>query len=69
VVAAVEVGDVEGWDADLSAVAQGLGWLFARPEPKQTFGLLVRALLADVAKKNCRGMSEYAGLPSPDGRG
>ncbi len=64
-VAAVEVGDVEGWDADLSAVTQGLGWLFARPEPKETFGLLVRALLADVAKKNCWGMSEYAGLPSP----
>jgi SRSO17 transposase len=65
VVAAVEVADIEGWDADLCAVTDGLGWLFARPEPKQTFGLLVRALLADVGKKNCWGLSEYAGLPSP----
>jgi SRSO17 transposase len=65
VVAAVGVEDIQGWNADLSAVTEGLGWLFARPEPKVTFGLLVRALLADVAKKNCWGMSEYAGLPSP----
>lgn len=64
-VTAVGVEDIEDWDADLSALTGGLEWLFARPEPKQTFGLLVRALLADVGKKNCWGMSEYAGLPSP----
>jgi SRSO17 transposase len=65
VVGAVTVADIEEWDADLSAVTDGLGWLFARPEPKQTFGLLVRAMLAEVAKKNCWGMSEHAGLASP----
>jgi hypothetical protein len=66
VVGAVTVGDVEGWDADLSVVTGGLGRLFARPEPKETFGLLIRAMLADVAKKNCWGMSEHAGLPNPE---
>lgn len=47
---------------DLSALTDGLGWLFARPEPKETFGLFVRAMLADVAKKNCWTLAEYAGL-------
>ena len=39
--------DIDAWGADLSAVTDGLGWLFARPEPKETFGLFVRAMLAD----------------------
>ena len=30
-----------------------------------TFGLLVRALLSDVAKKNCWGLSEHVGLAHP----
>lgn len=30
-----------------------------------TFTLMVRALLADVAKKNSWGLAEYAGLPTP----
>lgn len=63
--AVVGVEDIEAWDRELSALTQGLEWLFARPEPRVTFGLLVRALLADVGRKNCWGMSEYAGLPSP----
>ena len=46
------------WGTDLSALTDGLGWLFARPEPKETFGLFVRAMLADVAKKNCWAMAE-----------
>jgi hypothetical protein len=64
-VGTVTVRDIDGWGAELSAVTDGLGWLFGRPEPKETFGLLVRAMLADVAKKNCWGLSEYAGLPNP----
>jgi SRSO17 transposase len=61
----VTVQDIDACDAQLSALADGLGWLFARPEPKETFGLLVRAMLAEVSKKNCWGLSEYAGLPNP----
>jgi SRSO17 transposase len=65
VVDTVTVRDIEAWDVELSTMTEGLGWLFARPEPKETFALLVRAMLADVAKKNCWGLSEYAGLPNP----
>lgn len=65
VVTAVTVEDIGAWDSDLSALTTGLGWLFARPEPKETFGLLVRAMLSDAAKKNCWGMSEYMGLDTP----
>jgi len=59
------VQDIDVWGTDLSALTDGLGWLFARPEPKETFGLFVRAMLADVAKKNCWAMAEYAGLANP----
>jgi SRSO17 transposase len=61
----VTAQDVEAWDAELTALTDGLGWLFARPEPKVTFGLLVRAMLSDAGKKNCWGMAEHAGLPNP----
>jgi SRSO17 transposase len=64
-VGVVTVQDIDTWDRDLSALTGGLGWLFARPEPKETFGLFVRAMLADVAKKNCWAMAEYTGLPNP----
>jgi hypothetical protein len=36
------VEDVAGWDEDLRALTDGLGWLFNRPEPRVTFGLMVR---------------------------
>jgi hypothetical protein len=54
-----------GWDADLRALTDGLGSLFHRPEPKAMFGLMVRALLADVPKKNSWGLAEHAGLATP----
>src|SRR5215475_9126833 len=56
------VEDIAGWDEDLRALTDGLGWLFNRPEPQVTFGLLVRGLLADVAKKNSWGLAEHLGL-------
>jgi SRSO17 transposase len=59
------VEDVAGWDEDLRALTDGLGWLFNRPEPRVTFGLMVRGLLADVAKKNSWGLAEYLGLATP----
>jgi SRSO17 transposase len=65
-VVAVALADIDGWAADLSALTDGLGWLFSRPEPKVTFGLFVRGLLSDVKKKNCWGLAEHAGLPTPE---
>jgi SRSO17 transposase len=62
---AVTVQDITDWDADLRALTDGLGWMFNRPEPKVTFGLMVRALLADVPKKNSWGLAEHAGLATP----
>ncbi|GAA3750394.1 hypothetical protein GCM10022225_38320 [Plantactinospora mayteni] len=32
----VTVEDIDVWGADLSALTGGLGWLFARPEPRET---------------------------------
>lgn len=57
--------DIAGWDASLAALTDGLGWLFHRPEPKVTFGRMVRAVLADVPKKNSWGLAEHAGLATP----
>jgi hypothetical protein len=34
--------------------------MVTRPEPKKTFGLMLRALLADVPKKNSWGLAEHA---------
>src|SRR5205809_91581 len=61
----ITVEDIAGWDEDLQALTDGLGWLFNRPEPKVTFGRMVRALLADVPKKNSWGLAEHAGLATP----
>jgi SRSO17 transposase len=61
----VTAKDLVDWDAELRFLADGLGCLFKRPEPRVTFTLMVRAMLADVAKKNSWGLAEYAGLPTP----
>src|SRR6266566_7934427 len=59
------VDDIATWDADLRALTDELGWLFHRPEPKVTFGLMVRALLSDVPRKNSWGLAEHVGLATP----
>jgi SRSO17 transposase len=61
----VTVDDIAAWDADLQSLTDGLSWLFHRPEPKVTFGLMVRALLSDAPKKNSWGLAEHAGLATP----
>jgi SRSO17 transposase len=58
----VTAKDISAWDADLRTLTDGLGWLFGRPEPRVTLGLMVRGLLADVPKKNSWGLAEYLGL-------
>jgi hypothetical protein len=37
----VTVEDITGWDADLRAPTDGLGWMFNRPEPKVSLGLMM----------------------------
>jgi SRSO17 transposase len=61
----VTAQDITAWDADLQTLTNRLSWMFNRPEPKVTFGLMLRALLADVPKKNSWGLAEHAGLPTP----
>jgi SRSO17 transposase len=61
----VTTQDIAAWDADLQTLTDRVSWMFHRPEPKTTFGLMLRALLADVPKKNSWGLAEHAGLPTP----
>jgi hypothetical protein len=61
----VAVEDIRSCDEQLRELTDGLGWLFKRSEPKATFTLMVRTMLADVMKKNSWGMAEYAGLATP----
>ncbi|MBB4937098.1 SRSO17 transposase [Streptosporangium album] len=50
------------WDAELSALTERIaGPLFTRPEPRQSFADLVRALLADVPRKNSWQLADHVG--------
>ncbi|OHV28744.1 transposase, partial [Parafrankia soli] len=64
-VGVVTARDVAGWERELAALTEGLGWLSNRPEPRRVFADFVRALLADVPKKNSWGLAEHAGYPTP----
>jgi len=55
---------IADWDFELRVLTGGLGWLFARPEPRATFDDLIRGLLADVKRKNSWQIAEYVGHPS-----
>src|SRR5690349_6216184 len=57
---------VRGWAADLEGFIAGAFGLFARPEPQVTFGEFIRALLADVPRKNGWQVAAHAGARSPD---
>lgn len=50
----VTAQDIAAWDADLQALTDRMSWMFNRLEPKVTFGLMLRALPADLSKNNCR---------------
>ncbi|MEU7005056.1 IS701 family transposase [Nonomuraea sp. NPDC046570] len=53
------------WDAELAAVTSRIAdRLFKRPEPKATFGDLVRGLLADVPRKNSWQLADHVGHPT-----
>ncbi len=50
------------WDAELTALTTRIADpLFTRPEPRQAFTDLVRALLADVPRKNSWQLADHIG--------
>ncbi|MGJ6965147.1 IS701 family transposase [Streptosporangium sp. G11] len=56
---------VVSWDTELTAVTSRIAdRLFKRPEPKATFGDLVRGLLADVPRKNSWQLADHVGHPT-----
>ena len=48
---------VEGWAEELASLTTGLGYMFARPEPRE--------VLADLGRKNSWTMAERAGHATP----
>ncbi|WP_422397446.1 IS701 family transposase [Streptomyces acidiscabies] len=61
----VSTEHVEGWAEELAALTDGLGHLFARPEPREVFGDLVEGLLSDLGRKNGWTMAGRAGHATP----
>jgi hypothetical protein len=53
--------DIAAWDADVQALTDRLSWMFNRPEPKVTFGLIA----GRRAEEGLLGLAEHAGLPTP----
>jgi SRSO17 transposase len=53
---------VVSWDGELAALTERIaGPLFTRPEPRATFGDLVRGLMADVPRKNSWQLADHVG--------
>jgi hypothetical protein len=46
----VSLEQVDGRDKGLAALTEGLGRLFARPEPREVFADLIEALLSDLRR-------------------
>lgn len=54
------------WAEELAALTEGLGDLFARPEPREVFADLVDGLLAGLGRVNGWTLSARAGHATPD---
>jgi hypothetical protein len=52
---------VEGWAEEPASLTAGLGYLFARPVPREVFADLIEGLLSDLGRKNGWTMAERAG--------
>ncbi|MEU7990600.1 IS701 family transposase [Streptosporangium canum] len=60
-----DLRSVVSWDVELSALTSRIAdRLFKLPEPKATFGDLVRELLADVPRKNSWRLADHLGHPT-----
>lgn len=58
---------VEGWAAEVEAVAERIGPRFARSEPRRRAVGYIRGLLGDAERKNGWQMAEHLGEATPDG--
>jgi SRSO17 transposase len=58
--------EVEGWDRELDALMARVGGCFARVETRRTARDVIDGLLADLPRKNCWSLAEYAAHASPD---
>ncbi|XLX07801.1 IS701 family transposase [Streptomyces flavusporus] len=56
---------VEGWAEVLASLTAGLGYLFARPEPREVFADLIEGLLSGLGRKRGWTMAERAGHATP----
>ncbi|WP_405653841.1 hypothetical protein [Streptomyces sp. NBC_00019] len=54
------------WAEELVSLTEGLGDLFARPEPREVFADLVEGLLAGLGRVNGWTLSARAGHATPD---
>src|SRR3954451_4001286 len=66
VAAGHSVGPVR-WDEEFEGLMERIAGRFARSEPRGGVGKFVRGLLADLPRKNCWTIAEWAGEASPDG--
>ncbi|MFH8558672.1 IS701 family transposase, partial [Streptomyces celluloflavus] len=55
------------WDEHFEGLMERIAGRFARAEPRCRVGKFVRGLLADLPRKNCWTIAEWAGEPTPDG--
>lgn len=53
------------WAEELAILLDGLGHLFARPEPREVFADVVQGLLSDAKRKNGWTVAERAGHANP----
>jgi SRSO17 transposase len=67
---AVAVGhsvEAAGWAAETDKLLDRMAARFARVETRRRAGRFVRALLADLPRKNCWSVAEHAGDADPYG--
>jgi SRSO17 transposase len=63
---AVDV-DPERWQSELDDVAARIGPRFARVEPRRRARAFLSGLVAELPRRNCWSIAEYAGDRGPDG--
>lgn len=66
-VAAGHSVDPGRWDDDFAGLTRRIDGRFVRAEPRRRVGTFVRGLLADLPRKNCWTIAEWAGEATPDG--
>ena len=59
--------EAAGWTAETDKLLDRMAARFARVETRRRAGRFVRALLADLPRKNCWSIAEHAGDADPHG--